>query len=140
LSWSSVQSLKPDWYAEKKVIPLVQIGPKKEADLPHVPLITELAQDDVQRQMFHFITLPSAMERPFAGPPGIPAVRVELLRRGFEAMVKKPDFIDAAKKQDVDLVPLSGEEVQKIVATIVAIPPDIVERTRTAMAVKETTR
>lgn len=140
LSWSSVQSLKPDWFAEKKVIPLVQFGPKKEPDLPHVPLLTDLAQDDVQRQMFQFVILPSAMERPFAGPPGIPAARVELLRRGFEAMAKNPELIEAAKKQDVDLVPLPGEEVQKIVATIVNTPPDIIERTKVAMAVKETAR
>jgi tripartite-type tricarboxylate transporter receptor subunit TctC len=138
LSWSSVQSIKPDWFAEKKVIPLVQIGPKKEPDLPHVPLLIELAQNDVQRQMFQFVTLPSAMERPFAGPPGIPADRVNLLRRGFDAMVKSSDFLATAKKQDIDLVPSSGEEVEKIVAAIVGTPHDIVEKTRIAMAVKDT--
>lgn len=138
LSWSSVQSLKPDWYAEKKIIPLVQVGPKKEADLPHVPLLTELAQDDVQRQMFQFVSAPTSLERPFAGPPNIPVERLSLLRRGFEAMAKDRAFLDAAKKQDIEIDLTPGEEVQKVVAAIVATPPDIIEKTRIAMTVKET--
>ena len=140
LSWSSVQSIKPDWISEKKIIPLVQIGPKKEADLPDVPLLVELAQDEVQRQMFQFVVLPSAMERPFAGPPGIPAERVALLRRGFDAMVKSADFLETVKRQDLDIAPSSGEEVQKIVQEIVSTPADIIERTRVAMAVKESAK
>ena len=48
---------------------VMQVGPKKEPDLPHVPLLTDLARDDVQRQMFAFVTAPTTLERPFAGPP-----------------------------------------------------------------------
>ena len=140
LSWSSVQSLKPDWYADKKIIPLVQVGTKKEPDLPHVPLLVELAQNDEQRQMFQFVSAPSAMERPFAGPPNIPADRLALLRRGFEAMVKDRDFLETAKKQEIEIDLTPGEEVQKIVAAIVATPPDIIEKTRIAMTVKETAK
>ena len=138
LSWSSVQSIKPDWISERKIVPLVQIGPKKEDDLPHVPLLVDLAQDEVQRQMFQFVVLPSAMERPFAGPPGIPAPRLEMLRRGFDAMVKSAAFLEFVKKQDLDLAPSSGEIVEKIVKQIVATPPDVIEKVRVAMAVKET--
>ena len=137
LSWSSVQSIKPDWITEKKIFPLVQIGPRKEDDLPNVPLLTDLAQNDEQRQMFQLVVLPSAMERPYAAPPGIPAARLNLLRRGFDAMVKAPDFLALVKKQDIDLAPSTGEEVQKIVDQIVNTPPDIVEKTRVAMAVKD---
>jgi tripartite-type tricarboxylate transporter receptor subunit TctC len=140
LSWSSVQSLKPDWYADKKIIPLVQVGPKKEPDLPHVPLLTELAQDDVQRQMFQFVTAPTTLERPFAGPPNVPADRLSLLRRGFEAMAKDREFLDAAKKQDIEIDLTPGEEVQKVVAAIVATPPDIIEKTRIAMTVKDSAK
>jgi tripartite-type tricarboxylate transporter receptor subunit TctC len=87
--------------------------------------------------MFQLVVLPSAMERPYAGPPGIPAARLNLLRRGFDAMVKTPDFLALVKKQDIDLAPSTGEEVQKIVEQIVNTPPDIVEKTRVAMAVKD---
>jgi tripartite-type tricarboxylate transporter receptor subunit TctC len=140
LSWSSVQSLKPDWYADKKIIPLVQVGPKKEPDLPHVPLLTDLAQDDVQRQMFAFVTAPTTLERPFAGPPNIPAERLTVLRRGFEAMAKDAEFLAAAKRQDIEIDLTPGEEVQTVVAAIIATPPEIIEKTRLAMTVKETAK
>lgn len=140
LSWSSVQSLKPDWYADKKIIPLVQIGTKKEPDLQHVPLLIELAQDDVQRQMFQFVAAPTTLERPFAGPPNIPADRLAVLRRGFEAMATDREFLETAKKQDVEIDLTPGEEVQKVVVGIVTTPADIIEKTRVAMTVKETAK
>ena len=120
---------------DNKVIALVQSGLKKDDDLPNVPLLTELAQNDEQRRMFAFISQPIAMQQPFVGPPGIPADRVILLRRAFDAMTRDPAFRKEVEQLDLELDPVSGEEVQKIVRTIVETPADIVQKVQAATAV-----
>ena len=136
--WSSWKSTKPEWVKDNKIIALVQIGLKKDNDLPNVPLLTELAQNDEQRKMFEFISQPIAMQQPFVGPPGIPADRLNLLRRAFDAMTRDPDFRKEVEMLDLELDPVSGEEVQKIVRTIVETPADTVQKVRAATAVNKT--
>jgi hypothetical protein len=87
--------------------------------------------------MFEFISQPIAMQQPFVGPPGIPADRLNLLRRGFDAMTKDPAFRKEVEGLDLDLDPVSGEEVQKIVRSIVGTPSDIVQKVQAATAVNK---
>jgi tripartite-type tricarboxylate transporter receptor subunit TctC len=135
--WSSWQIAKPDWIKDGTLVPLVQIGLKKEPDLPHVPLLPELAQNDEQRAIFNFICAPVAIQQPFAGPPGIPKDRVEVLRRGFDAMTKDPAFIAEVEKLKLDLAPLPGAEVEKIARSIVQTPADVVRKAQAAMVSKD---
>ena len=130
--WSSWKSTKPDWVRDNKIFAVVQIGLKKDADLPNVPLLTELAQNDEQRKMFAFISQPIAMQQPFVGPPGVPAERLNLLRRGFDAMTKDTEFRREIEQLDLDLDPVSGEEIQKIVRAIIETPAEIVQKVQAA--------
>jgi tripartite-type tricarboxylate transporter receptor subunit TctC len=136
LSWSSIQTGHPDWYREKKVVPIVQIGMQKEPDLQDVPLLIELAQNDEQRRMFEFVSAVNAMERPFAGPPGIPKDRLEALRRAFDRTAKDPDFLANAAKQDLPIDAGTGDQVEAVVVRIVTTPAPIIEKTKEAMGVK----
>jgi tripartite-type tricarboxylate transporter receptor subunit TctC len=61
-------------------------------------------------------------------PPGVPADRVKALREAFDATVKDLAFLEDAKKQNLDIQPVSGEELQQIVADIVGAPKPIVDR------------
>ena len=71
------------------------------------------------------------------GPPGIPADRVILLRRAFDAMTRDPAFRKEVEQLDLELDPVSGEEVQKIVRTIVETPDEIVQKVQAATAVNK---
>jgi tripartite-type tricarboxylate transporter receptor subunit TctC len=133
--WSSWKSTRPDWVRDNKIAALVQIGLKKDDDLPDVPLLTELAQNDEQRKMFEFVSQPIAMQQPFVGPPGIPADRVLLLRRAFDAMTRDPAFRKEVEQLDLDLDPVPGEDVQRLVRVIVETPLEIVQKVQAATAV-----
>jgi tripartite-type tricarboxylate transporter receptor subunit TctC len=87
--------------------------------------------------MFEFISQPIAMQQPFVGPPGIPADRVILLRRAFDAMTGDPAFRKEVEQLDLELDPVSGEEVQKIVRAIVETPADIVQKVQAATAMNK---
>jgi tripartite-type tricarboxylate transporter receptor subunit TctC len=135
--WTSWKAVHPDWVQERKIVPLVQVGLKKDADLPDVPRLIDLAQNDEQRRMFEFVSANISMERPYAGPPAMAAERLAAYRRGFDAMLKDQGFIAVARQQNMDIDPLTGSEVESLVKSIVATPPEIVEKVKAAIAVKD---
>ncbi|MEA2951044.1 MAG: hypothetical protein QOJ96_564 [Alphaproteobacteria bacterium] len=135
--WSSWKATKPDWVRDKLIVPLMQVGFKKEPDLPDVPTLIELAENDEQKMMFTFISASVAIERPFAAPPGTPPEVLGVLRTAFNQMVKDPDFLAEAAKQQMDVDPHTGEEVTKIVADMIATPAPIVQKVKEFTTVKE---
>ena len=60
-SWVSWKATRPDWVKQGLIVPLVQIGLKKEEDLPQVPLLTELAENAEQRAIFGVVSEPIAI-------------------------------------------------------------------------------
>ena len=134
--WESYKTTNPDWINNKQIIPLVQFGTKKNSDLPDIPLLNELAQNDEQRSIFQFVTANTAFERPYAAPPKIPAERLQILRAGFDATMNDTEFKTAADKQQLDLDPWTGAQLEKLVRSIVETPAHVVAKTKAAMTVK----
>ena len=130
LSLSSLKSAKPDWLRDKKVNVLVQIALEKSPELPDVPLIFDLVTKEEDRQMLELLVGPTAMARPFVGPPGMAADKATLLRRAFDATMKDPEFLAEAAKMQADVQPTTGEEAQKLVARIYATPRPVIERVK----------
>ena len=90
--WSSWKATHPAWIGNKQIIALVQVGLKKDIDLPDVPRLIDLAQKEEHRQLFDFVSKTAAIERPFAGPPALPAEIVTLYRRAFTEMTADARF------------------------------------------------
>jgi tripartite-type tricarboxylate transporter receptor subunit TctC len=129
-SWTSWKTTRPDWIAEKKINILVQIGLKKAPDLPDVPLLMDLGKNDEDRQLLRLLSASTNVGRPVFTTPDVPAERVAALRKAFDTMVHDPAFLAEAKREKFDVDPASGEELQKIVAEIVAAPMAQGERLR----------
>jgi tripartite-type tricarboxylate transporter receptor subunit TctC len=127
-SWASWKKTRPDWIAQKKINILVQIGLKKAADLPDVPLLMDLAANDDDRRLLRLLSASTNIGRPIFTAPGVPADRVAALRKAFDTMVHDPAFIAEAKREKFDVEPNSGEELNKLVAEIVGIPAPQAER------------
>jgi tripartite-type tricarboxylate transporter receptor subunit TctC len=129
-SWASWKSTHPDWVKEKKIIVLVQIGLKRAPDLADVPLLFELAGSDMDRQVLTFLSADTAIARALVTTPDTPPERVAALRRAFDATMRDPDFLAEADKALLDIVPMSGEDSQKIADSIVNTPPEVVARAK----------
>ena len=133
-TWGSYKATLPRAVAEGKLIPLIQIGLKKDRDLPDTPLFLEAVQGDGERQaVARFLSLTTADSRPLAAPPGVPEERVALLRRAFDATMKDPDFLAEAQRMSVDMDPMTGAEVQEAVRQILATPREVIARTQAAL-------
>jgi hypothetical protein len=112
----------------------VQLGTVRNPDLPDVPLILDFAKTDKQRQIVNLILSRQVMGRPFAGPPGIPEDRKQALRKAFDDAFKDPQLLAEAKQRKMDVNPVSGADIEKLVAEVYATPPDVVTEARAVIA------
>jgi hypothetical protein len=112
---------------------LTQFALTRGADLKDVPLAGEFAKNERDRKAIEFLESDAVFAWPMFAPPGTPAERVRELRAAFEAMLKDPQFLaDAAKQNmDIDLVP--GTELQRLVGELYATPQEVLEIVKKAM-------
>jgi tripartite-type tricarboxylate transporter receptor subunit TctC len=132
-SWGAVKAAKPDWLREKKIYIAVQFATKKHPELPDVPLATDLARNDRERQALDLILTQQVMGRPFSAPPHVPADRVAALRRAFDQTMKDPEFLAEADKAQLEIAPVDGETLQAMVERMFKAPKDVVEAARQAI-------
>lgn len=131
-SWSSVKSTHKSWIDEKRMIVLLQLSLSKHPELPDVPLVTDFAKTDEQRQILKMVFARQVMGRPFLAPPNVPADRVAALRTAFMATMKDKDFLAEAAKTDLEVNPVSGEDVERLVNEVYATPATIVAKAKEA--------
>ncbi len=128
LSYSTLKTMHPDWFRDRKVNVIVQIGLEKSRDLPDVPNALDLIPNFEDKQVLQLILVRQEMGRPFAMPPGVPADRVGILRQAFEATLKDPAFIADAARLQMEIDPLTGAQIQGLLQTAYATPRPIVQR------------
>jgi len=133
-SWSSVISTHKSWLDDKRMTVLVQLSLNKHRDLPDVPLVMDFAKTDEQRQILKMIFARQVMGRPYVAPPNVPAARVAALRQAFLDTMTDKEFVADAANSQLEIDPVSGEEVEKLVAEIYGTPRDVIAKAKVAAA------
>ena len=118
---------KADWVAENKARVLLQFGVERIAELQKVPTAVELARNEVGKHALRTYALKYKTTYPFILPPGVPADRVATLRKAFMDTMKDEKFIEDSRRIGVDVNPLDGAEIAKIMNEIDAAPVDAIE-------------
>jgi tripartite-type tricarboxylate transporter receptor subunit TctC len=126
-SWAGVQR-HADWLADKKVRILLQNGLKKLADFPDTPLIMDLARNAEDRSILELILGQTTFGRPYFMGPNVPKDRVAAMRDAFMATMADQTFLEEARKQKLEIDPISGTEMQAVIARVYKTPRDVVER------------
>lgn len=137
-SWSSILSTKKEWLDEGKIKVLLQLALKPHPELTArgVPWILDLARNEEERQILRAVVARSALGRPFMLPPGVPLERVAALRAAFNKVVTDPQFLADAKRQRLEITPLTGEGVHQTLSLAYDTPKPILERARAMLAKK----
>ncbi len=126
-SWSSLVSQSKPLLDGKKINIVLQLALEKHEDLPNVPLVMDLPTTPENKAALKLIVSRQSIARPFAAPPGVPADRAAALRAAFDATMKDPAFLAEAKRLDLEVRPVSGVEVEKLIREIYASPPAVVK-------------
>ena len=138
IGWTGIEAMHPDWFAKDIIRVLVQLSTKGHDDLNKrgVPRAEELAQNDDDKKVIQLVFSQGIFGRPFVLPPGVPDDRVAALRKAFVLALNDKTLRAEADKMQFDVDPMSGDELQKLVADLYDTPPRLVERARQALTAK----
>jgi tripartite-type tricarboxylate transporter receptor subunit TctC len=113
----------------KELRPLLQFGRlTRLPELPDVPTGRELAKDEKAKALLEFAELPFFMALPFAAPPDVPPERARALQSAFMAMCRDQSFIDDARKLGLDISPIDGDAISRLLTRAAATPKDVIDR------------
>jgi tripartite-type tricarboxylate transporter receptor subunit TctC len=136
-AWESIRVTWRKGLESGDVYPILQVTSKKLPDLPNVPLALDLAKSDEARQIIRAGGIePGAITRVYVTTPGTPKDRVQMLRKAFADTLKDPDFLAEAKKVQLDVNPLTGDEVKSVVDGLFKLDPAIVAKLSSILTVK----
>jgi tripartite-type tricarboxylate transporter receptor subunit TctC len=130
---SYYKTVRPHWVAENKLTHLVQWGAKRDPSLANVPLMTELARNEAERKVFALLSSTVIVGRPILTTPEVPADRLAALKDAFAKTMKDPNFLEEAKKLNLEINPLFADEMQTLINEVIATPPDVVRLAKAAI-------
>jgi tripartite-type tricarboxylate transporter receptor subunit TctC len=128
LSWSTLKSSSPEWVKKKLLNVFAQTGSTRQADLPDVPLVTELVSSPDDKKAVDLLSFQQDMGRPFVMPPGTPKEMVAIIRRAFDDTVKDPAFLADAEKALLEVDPMTGEMMERILKDAFSVPKELLQR------------
>lgn len=128
--WSSIKSGTPEWLRDKKIHLLVQFTQTRHRELKDVPAIVDLGRDDEQRQILSLFAGGAPLGTALLAPPGVSDATATVLRRAFDATMHDPALLTEVAKARVDIEPLTGEALQKVVAGTFNIRAEVLARAR----------
>jgi tripartite-type tricarboxylate transporter receptor subunit TctC len=126
-SWSTLLSRNRDLLVSKQIRVVLQLTDRKLAELAEVPSVLDVAQNPDQQAILKLVIARQTMARPYVAPPGIPPERLMALRHAFEATMIDPEFLADAKRQNLDVRPVTGAEADALIKQVYATSPDIVK-------------
>jgi lipopolysaccharide biosynthesis protein len=134
LSWSTIKTRYAQWLKEKKINIIVQAAFRKEPEMGDVTLVLDVTKDQETLQIMKLFLAAQEMARPFAAPPGIPEDRKAALITAFEATMKDPEFLAEAKKQNLDVSPVTAATLNTLLAELYSTPKAVLQKAAQAVA------
>jgi len=129
IAWESLKTTWRKAIETGDVNVLLQAMPKKHADLANVPLAIDYAKTDEARRLLKYGVHDTAViTRPYFLAPGTPKARVQILRKAFADTLKDPELLAEAKKANLEIEYVSGEEIDAVVQGLYKIEPAFVAK------------
>ena len=128
LSYSTLKASNADWIINKRINVLVQTGAVPQPGLKDVPLLINLVSDPENKKALKMLAFTEEMGRPYYMPPGTPKEYVAVMRKAFDETMKDPAFLADAEKSRLDIDPVSGAEMEKMIQQAFETPKAVIER------------
>jgi tripartite-type tricarboxylate transporter receptor subunit TctC len=129
VSLSSVRTAQRDLWSKKALRPLMAFGrTTRHAEFPDVPTGRELTNDRSALLLIDFAEIPFFLALPFAAPPDIPIDRAKALQTAFMAMCRDVAFVEEAGRLGIDISPIDGDAILKLLARTAATPKEVIAR------------
>jgi tripartite-type tricarboxylate transporter receptor subunit TctC len=134
LDSNTVEAMRPGWIASGKFRVIVQAGLEPKADLEKLgatPMWKYITGD--KRKVGELFVSQQVFARPFVAPPGMNAQALAILRKAFMDTMADKELLAEAQKSRLAINPKDGEAVAKLVASVYASSPELVQALKNAM-------
>ena len=125
------------WIKSGYVRVLIQTGKKRDPRLPDTPTIYELMDEfktpESARRLATIMLAVAQFGRPYVSSPGLPPERAKILQSAFAKATSDPEFVAEAKRRQLELNPIFGDELSALAQEVIAQPADVIERMKQIM-------
>jgi tripartite-type tricarboxylate transporter receptor subunit TctC len=129
IGMSSLEVAYGDWLKAGKLNFLLQFGQDTRwSRLPSVPTAIEMAKTPDDKDLVKLFEIPLKIARPFMAPPGIPERRRAILENAFMATQTDREYLEQAASMKLDISPVSGEDVERLLVRLEKTPPKLIAR------------
>jgi tripartite-type tricarboxylate transporter receptor subunit TctC len=135
-TWTSSKITSYDKIRSGEWVLLAQMTEKPMKDLivPNVPTIQMISRSDEQRLLLKYGTsTPNDFGKVYVLPPGVPADRAQALETAFARVFNDKDLRADADKGKLEIDPLIGNSIQKLVVEFLGMPPDVKNKLQTVL-------
>ncbi|MBX9777265.1 MAG: hypothetical protein K2Y71_23050 [Xanthobacteraceae bacterium] len=127
---SSVRSNKAEWLKPNGFgrVMVVFGRATRFPEFPDAPTARELARSAEDRNLIEILEMPYALSRPYAAPPDVPPARGRALQKAFMDTHKDPAYLADAEKVGIEVSPIDGDAIRKLIEQISRTPPEQLKR------------
>jgi tripartite-type tricarboxylate transporter receptor subunit TctC len=139
-TWTSAKVTSYDKIKNGEWLVLAQLTDKPIKDLivPNVPAIPTIAKTDEQRLILKYGTsTPNEFGKVYVLPAGVPADRAQALENGLARTFTDKDFLADANKAKLEIDPILGQDIHKLVSEFLGMSPDLRAKLQSAMKGKK---
>jgi tripartite-type tricarboxylate transporter receptor subunit TctC len=137
-AWESIKVTWRQALQARDVMVVLQAIPKSHPELSSIPLAIDFAKTDEAKRLIEAgIHDTQIFTRPYVLPPGTPKERLQLLRKAFLDTLKDKEFLAEAEKSKLDVDPIPGEQVEKIVGGLFKLDPGILAKLKQVLTSKQ---
>lgn len=123
------RQIKP-WLDSGNVKVMMLLGFNKDRQFADAPVVFDLVKNADDLKMLRLVFTPQLMGRPLAFGPNVPADRVEIVRKAFDATMSDSGFLETAKQRKMEIAPVTGKEINDILAEVRSASPELLARLR----------
>jgi hypothetical protein len=133
------QSAKVTWanaLKAKQVHVVLQTMMESHPELKGVPLAVDFASTDEGKKLLRIASELYGKQRLYSLPPQVPEQRVRTLQKAFSATLKDAQLLAEAEKAKLEIDPIDGPGIEKMVNGLYEIEPAIVNRVKQILEAK----
>jgi len=134
--FTSLKSQNPDWLRDHKIDMLLQFGAARDPEWLDTPLLTDLAQNAEQRQIFQVFSAEIALGKVYVATPGVPEDRLAALREAFAQTLADPAYRDEIERAQMLTRPATWQQDQVLANDILGLSPELIAKAKAAMETK----
>lgn len=136
LSWQSAKVTWANALQAKQVHVVLQMSPEPHPDLKGVPLAVDFAKTDEGKKLLRIAADLYGKQRLYSLPPQVPDQRLRALQNAFISALKDPQLIAEAQKAKLEIDPIDGPGIEKMVSGLYGIEPAAVSRLKQILETK----